>query len=136
MLFFLQFLEIDERRFVLRVELEYFREGGRGPIDEAAAAIVEAEAEQHVGVFDAVEPRSLQERLMFADRAAHLTLLAVEIAEHELHFERARIDGGGLLEFLDGGIDLIGDEVVQAENEVRRLPLAAPVDPASSEVKV
>ena len=61
-------------------------------IDEAAAPVVEPEAEQHVGVLDAVEPRPLQQRLMLLNRAADLSLLAIQVAEDEPQLERLGIE--------------------------------------------
>ena len=131
MLVFLQLLEVDERGFVVGIELQHVGERRDRAIDESAAAVVEAEAEQHVRVLDAVEPRPLQQRLVFLNRAADLALLAVQVAEHQPQLERARIEPRRLLEFFDGEIDLAGDEVVEAEDEVRRLPDAAAIDPAA-----
>ena len=113
-LVFLQLLEVDERRFVVRIELQHVGERRHGAIDEPAAAVVEAEAEQHVRVLDPVEPRPLQQRLVLLNRAADLALLAVQVAEHEPQLERAGIEPRGLLQLLDRQIDLAGDEVVQA----------------------
>ena len=68
---------------------------------------------------------------MLLNRAADLALLAIEIAEHEPQLERAGIDARRLLELFDRQVDLAGDEVVQAEDEVRRLPDAPAIDPAA-----
>ena len=55
MLLFVQLLEVDERVLVLRIEPQHLVERFERAIDEPAALVVEAEAEQHVGV---LEPRS------------------------------------------------------------------------------
>ena len=131
MLVFLQLLQIDERGLVVGIELQHVRERRDRAIDEPAAAIVEAEAELDVRVLEPVQPRPLQQRLVFLDRAADLALLAIEIAEHEPELERARIEARGLLEFFDRQIDLAGDQIVQAQDEMGRLPDAPPIDPAA-----
>ena len=51
-LFFVQLLQVDERVLVLRIEPQHFVERLERAIDEAAALVVEAEAEQHVGVLE------------------------------------------------------------------------------------
>ena len=130
-LVFLQLFEVDERRLVVRIELQHVGERRDRAIDESAAPIVEPEAQQHVGVLEPVQPRTLEQRLMFLDRAADLALLAVQVAEHEPQLERARIEPRGFLEFFDRQVDLTGDEIVQPEDEVRRLPHATAIDPAS-----
>ena len=65
------------------------------------------------------------------NRAAHLALLAVQVSKHEPKFERVRIERGGLLELIDRQIDLSEHEMVQPEDEVRRLANLAAVDPAA-----
>ena len=57
-------------------------------------------------MLDLVEPRPLQQRLVFANRAADLALFAIEIAEHEPQLERARVEARRLLERLDRQVDL------------------------------
>src|SRR6185436_18518915 len=63
-LFFVQLLQLYQRMPVLRVESQYFLERFVGPVDEAAASEVEAQAEQDVGVLQRLEPRTLQQSLM------------------------------------------------------------------------
>ena len=82
-------------------------------------------------MFDAAHPRSLQQCLVLLHRAPDLTFLTIEVAEHEFDLERARIDLGRLLEFFDRGVYLIGDEIIEAKDEVRRLTNFAPVNPSS-----
>ena len=130
-LIFLQLLQVDQRGLVVRIELQHLREHRHGPVHETAPPIVEPETEQHVRVLDSVEARPLEERLMFRDGAAGLSLFAVEVAEHEPDLERARVETRGLLQLLDSQIDLIGHQVVQAQDEMRRLADTAPVDRSS-----
>ena len=52
MLLLVQLLEVDQRVFVLRVEPQHLVERLERAIDESAALVVEAEAEQHVGVLE------------------------------------------------------------------------------------
>jgi hypothetical protein len=60
------------------------------------------------------QPRPLQQRPVFLDRAADLALLAIQVAEHEPQFERSRIgQPRRALEFFDREIDLAGHQVVQ-----------------------
>ncbi len=130
-LVFLELLEVDERRFVFGIELEDVGERRDRAVDEPAAPVVEAEAEQDVRVLDLVQPRPLQQRLMFLNRAADLTLFAIQVAEDEPQLERAGVEPRGFLELFDRQVDLSGDEIVQAEDEVRRLPDPPPIDPAA-----
>src|SRR5262249_55543028 len=81
-LVFLQLLEVDERGFVVGVEFEHIRERRDGAIDETAAAIIQSKTKQDVCVLDSIQPRTLQERLMFMNRAANLALLPIQVAEH------------------------------------------------------
>ena len=66
---------------------------------------------------------------MHGDRLADLSLLAVQVAENHVHFERVGVEAGGAAQLLDRQIDLVGDQEVQAEDVVRRLARAAAVDP-------
>ena len=130
-LVFLQLLQVDERGLVVGIELQHVGERRDRAVDESAAAIVEAEAEQHVRVLDAVQPRPLQQRLVLLNRAADLALLAIQVAEHQPQLERARVEARRLLELFDREIDLAGDQIVEAEDEMRRLPDAPAIDPAA-----
>ena len=56
-LLFVQLLEVGERVLVLGIEPQHFGERLERPIDEAAALVVEAEAQQHVGVFELAQVR-------------------------------------------------------------------------------
>ena len=114
---------------VLRIEAQHFGERFVRAIDEPAALVVEPEAEQHVGVLQAAEPGALQQRLVHGDRLADLALLAVQVAEDHVHFERLGVQARGAGQFLDGEIDLIGDQKVQPEDVVGRLARAAAIDP-------
>ena len=88
MLFFVQLLEVRERVLVLGIEPQDFGERLERAVDEAAALVVEPEAEQHVRVFQLAEIRALQQRLMLLDRAPDLTLLAIQVAEDQVDLER------------------------------------------------
>ena len=46
-----------------------------------------------------------------------------------MHFERVGVEARGAAQLLDREVDLVGDEEIQAEDVVRRLARAAPVDP-------
>ena len=129
MLLLVQLLEVDEGVLVLRIEAEDLVERLERPIDESAALVVEAEAEQHVGVLEPREPRALQQALVNGDRLADLALLAIQVAEDHVHFECVVLEAGGAAQFFDRLIDLVGDEEVQAEDVVRRLARAAAVEP-------
>ena len=52
MLFLVQLLQVEQRVFVLRIEPQHFVERLERAIDEPAALVVEAEAEQDVGVLE------------------------------------------------------------------------------------
>src|SRR5262249_41771685 len=121
--------EVDERGLVVAVELEHVGKRGDGPIDETAAPVVETQTEQDVGVLDAIQAGPLQQGLVFLNCAADLTFLAVEVAENEPQLEGAGIDGRCLLELVNRQVYLAGDEIVQTEDEVRRLANPAAIDP-------
>ena len=79
------------------------------------------------------EPRALQQRLVYRNRLPDLTFFPVQVAEDHVYFESVGVQTRGARQFLDGEIDLVGDEEVQPENEMGRLsrapavyPLAAP----------
>ncbi len=129
MLFLLHLLEVDERVAVARVESKHLVERVERAIDEAAALVVEPEAEQDVRLFHPAEIRPLQQPLVHRNRFADLAFLAIEIAEDHVHFERVGVEACGFRKFLDREIDLIADQEIQAEDVVRRLPRAAAVDP-------
>jgi hypothetical protein len=52
MLLLVQLLQVEQRVLVRRIHADHFIERFEGPIDEAAALEVEAEAQQDVGVLD------------------------------------------------------------------------------------
>ena len=129
MLLLVQLLEVHEGVLVLRIEAEHLVERLERAIDESAALVIEAQAEQHVRVLEPREPRALQQALMDGDRLADLALLAIQVAEDHVHFERVAVEAGRAAQFFDRQIDLIGDKEVQAEDVVRRLARAAAVEP-------
>ena len=63
-LFLVELLEIDERVLVLGIEPQHLVEGLERAIDEPAALVVEAEAQQRVGVLELGQLRPLQQRLV------------------------------------------------------------------------
>ncbi len=129
MLLFVELLEVRDRVLIPRVETQYLREGLDGAIDESAAAVVEPETEEHVGVFELAQVGPLQEVLVFLDRPSDLSLLAIEIAEDQMNLERVAGDLRRLLQFVDRRIDLVGDEKIQSEHVVRRFARPAPIGP-------
>src|SRR3954470_1371081 len=92
---------------------------------------VETEAEQHVRVFELGEVRPLQQTLVDVDRAANLTLLAKQVADDHLDFERVGTAAGGLGELIDRLIQLVLGEKVQPEHVMRRLAEPPAIDPAA-----
>src|SRR6185369_15630890 len=122
-------LQVEERIAVGGVESEHFVEGVERTIDEAAALVVEPEAEQNVRLLQPAEVRAMQQLLMDGDGFADLALLAVQVPENHVHFERVGVEAGGASQLFDGEIDLVGDEEVQPEDVMRRLPGAPAVDP-------
>ncbi len=117
-------------RFVVGIELQDLREGRHRAVDESAAPVVEAEAQQHVGVFERAEPRRAAAAPGVPGSARPTWPFSrYRLPEDQPELERVRVERGGLLELFDGQVDLAGDQVVQAEDEVRRLPHASPVDP-------
>ena len=67
--------------------------------------------------------------LVDVDGAAHLALLAIEIAQHQVDFQGVFVEPGGPGQLVDGLIDLVGDHQVEADDEVGRFPRLAPIDP-------
>ena len=98
-------------------------------VDEAAAFVIEAEAKQDVGVLQAPQPRPLKQPLMDRDGFADLSLLAIQVAENHVHFERVRVEACSPAQLLDREVDLIGDHEIQPEDVVRRFAGASPIDP-------
>src|SRR5689334_696752 len=66
---------------------------------------------------------------MLLNCAADLSLLSIEVAEHQPDLGRVGIDLRRAFELLDRQIDLTGDEVVETEDEVGRLADSTPIDP-------
>src|SRR5439155_12008721 len=94
-----------------------------------AALVVEPQTEQHVRVLEPCELRALEQALVHRDRLADLSLLAVQVAEDHVHFERVGVQAGRLRQLLDREIDLVGDEEVEPEQIMWRLARAATVEP-------
>ena len=128
MLVFVQLLDVEQRVLVVRIELDDLVERFERAIDESAALEVEPEAEQDVRLLEPRQARPLQQALMNVDGARHLALLAIQAAEQQVNLERVAEALGGLAQLLDGEIDLIGDEEIQADDVVQRLGRAAPID--------
>jgi hypothetical protein len=80
-------------------------------------------------VLEASEARPLEEVLVDLDGAGHLALFPEEVAQDHVDLERVRRQRGGLAHLVDGQIELVGDQEVQALHVVRRLAVAPPVDP-------
>ena len=80
-------------------------------------------------MLELAQPRPLQQRLMHRDRLADLSLLAVQVAENHVDFERVGVEAGGAAQLLDRQIDLVGDQEIEAEDVVRRLARAPAIDP-------
>src|SRR5262249_45758373 len=97
--------------------------------DESVAFVVELQAQQNIGVFEFAEPRPLQLSLMRRDGFADLSLLAIQVAENHVDFERVRVEAGRAAQLFDRQVDLVRHQEIEAENVVRRLPCAAPIDP-------
>ncbi len=89
-------------------------------IDESSALEVEAETEQDVRLLETRQARALQQALVDVDGARDLPFFAIEAAEQQVYFERVAEAFGGLAQLVDGEIDLIGDEEVQADDVVQR----------------
>ena len=68
---------------------------------------------------------------MHGDRARHLSLLPVQVAEDHLDLERVGVGAGGLRELFDRLIDLVVGQEIQAEHVMRRFAQPPAVDPTS-----
>ena len=58
MLLFVELLQVEQRVLVLRIEPQHLVERLERAVDEAAALVVEPEAEQHVRVLEPAEARA------------------------------------------------------------------------------
>ena len=92
MLILVEPFEVEQRVLVLGIEPQHFGERLDRAIDEAAAPVVEAEAEQDVGVLERAQARALQQLLMNLHGAADLSLLAIQVAEDHVNLERVGIE--------------------------------------------
>ncbi len=128
-LLFVQLLQVRQRVLIVRIEAQAFAERLERPVDEPALLVVEAEAEQDVGVLQLAQIRALQQLLMLLDGAADLSLLAIEVPEDQMDLERIAGGSSGPCQLVDGRICLIGREKIEAEHVVRRLARAPAVDP-------
>ncbi len=86
----------------------HFAERLERPVDEPALLVVEAQAEQDVGVLELAQIRALQQLLVLLDGAADLALLAIEVAEDQMDLERIAGGSRGPRQLVDGRIGLIG----------------------------
>ena len=124
----MQLLQIHERVLVLGVQAQHLGERLGRTVDEAASFVVEPQTQEHIRVFELAELRPLKKRLMNRDRFADLTLLAIEVAENHVHFERVGVERGRLGQLVDRQINLIRDQEVEAEQVVRRFARPAPIE--------
>ena len=99
MLLFVQLLQVDQGVRVLRLEPQHLAERLERPIDEPAALVVEAQAQQDVGVLQARELRALEQLLVDRDGPADLPLLPVQVAEDQLDLEGVGLQARRLGEF-------------------------------------
>src|SRR4029079_1919202 len=132
MLFLVELLQVDQGVLVGGVEAKHLVERFERPIDEAATLVVEPQAEEDVGMLDLAETCALQQRLMGGDGFSDLALFPVQIAENHVDFERVRIAAGRPRPGIAGQIDLVGDQKVEPEDVVRRLPGAPAIDPGAA----
>jgi len=80
-LLFVQLLQVRQRVLIVRIEAQAFAEGLERPVDEPALLVVQAQAEQHVGVLQLAQIRALEQLLMLLDGAPDLPLFAVQVPE-------------------------------------------------------
>ena len=107
MLLLVQLLEVRQRVLVVGIEAQHFGERLERAIDEPAALVVEAEAEQDVGVLELAQVGPLEQLLVLLNRASDLALLAVQVAEDQVDFERIAGCGRGPCQLVDRRIDLV-----------------------------
>ena len=131
MLIFVKLLDVQQGVLVLRVELDDLVERFERAVDEAAALEIEAQAEQHVSMFEAGQARPLQKALMDVDRARDLPLFTIQAAEQQMDLERVAEILGGLAQLVDGEIDLIGHEEIQSDDVVERFGHTPAIDQAA-----
>src|SRR5207249_3691519 len=93
----------------------------QGAVDEPTTLVIEPQAQQHIGMLDLAEPRTLQQQLMGRNRLADLSFLAVQVAKDHVDLERIGVHAGGARQFLDREVDLVRDEKIETKNVVRRL---------------
>ncbi len=117
-LLLMQLFEVEKRVLVAGIESDDLGKGLERPIDEASALEVEAQTQQHVGMFELRQTRSTEQGLVDLNRFADLPLLAVEVAQNQMDLERVTVKTGRSGELLDGEIEVIRDQEVEAENIV------------------
>jgi hypothetical protein len=81
--------------------------------------VVEPEAEKHIRVLQFAEMGALEQALMLLNRAANLSLFAVQIAQDQMDLERVACRFRGGAQLLDGLVDLIRDEEVEPQHVMR-----------------
>ena len=69
---------------------------------------------------------------MNCDRLADLSFFTVQVAQNHVHFESVRIEACCARKLVDGQIDLVGNQEVEAQDVVRRFTESAPIDPAAA----
>ena len=131
LLLLVDLLQVQQGVLVAGIEPHHLGERLEGAVDEAAALVVEPEAQLDVRLLHRAELRALQQPLVQPDRLAHLSALAVEIAQDQIDLERRRVESHRPCQLLDGQVDLVGNQEVQPEDVVRRLADLAAVDPAA-----
>jgi hypothetical protein len=128
---FVQFLQVEQGVLVLGVEPQHLVERLERAIHEAAALVVEAEAQQHVSVFELAQGRPLQQVLVQGDRLADLSFFSIQIAEDHVDLERIAIEARRLAQLFYREVDLVRHQEVEAKDVMGRLARAAPIDPAA-----
>ena len=98
---------------IVGIEAKHFGERLRRAIDEAAALVVEPEAQQHVGVLQLPQLGTLQQQLVLLNRPADLSFLSIQVAEDEVNLERIAGNRCGARELVDRRVGLVGDQKVQ-----------------------
>ena len=96
LLVLVQLLQVDERVAVLRIELHDLLERLERAVDEPAVAEVEARGRAARRRARAGSGRAAAAATGARDRAADLSLLAVQVAEDHLDLERVGVGAGGL----------------------------------------
>ena len=124
-------LEREEGLHVVGGQPQDLAERVARPVDEATLLVVERQRHPHGDEFELVQPGLLQQLLVHGDRATDLPLLAIEVAEDEVHLERVLVLADDVRQLLDGRVEVRGHQEIEALQVVGRFAQPPAIDEAT-----